>query len=240
MKKTPRAPNSAGFAAGTEPFNAISTPPRRKTFLETLRPVINHFVGPEFAQESRIAGRGRCDNVGAARARELNGEGTYPSRPAVDQHTRACGNPAMMEERLPGRECRKRDGGCMGMTQGARLGREIGSPHGNVFRRRTIPREIAQTVHSLAQFDSSCLGGKRGHNSGDLVARNARQAVGAVGMLVGRIPRELRGGDACGVDSDKRIARAQPRHRGVFVDKLLRASARVGPNGLHRRGRSER
>src|SRR5438046_2288898 len=88
----------------------------------------------------------RCggDDMSAARSGHLHREATDPARGAVDQYALARLKIAMLEQRLPRRQRRKRNRGGVDVIERSRLGREIGRRCTDKLRKTSIMREINQ------------------------------------------------------------------------------------------------
>src|SRR5215831_10108984 len=85
--------------------------------------IVNDLIRPKAEQEVAVFSRCRADRVRTVPAGNLNRKAANPSGGAVDQHTLARRKSRVSKKRLPDRERRKRDGGCLHMIKCLRLRR---------------------------------------------------------------------------------------------------------------------
>ena len=85
---------------------------------------VDGLVCAELADQSEVRRRCGPDHVRAARAGELHGEPADAARGTVDQHALARGEPAVVEQPLPGGERGQRDRGALGVPERPRPGHQ--------------------------------------------------------------------------------------------------------------------
>jgi hypothetical protein len=151
----------------------------------------------------------------------------------MDQHALAGGEPAVIEQRLPCRQRRKRHRRRVQMSDRTRLGRQVGRAHRHQFGCRSVTREIDEAVHLLARLEIGYALAKRGDNARHFVRWNYRQAaftrVVGPGLLPGKLGRRQRGG----IHLDQRISARQPWPRCPLIDHALGSASFVNPYGVH-------
>jgi hypothetical protein len=143
----------------------------------------------------------------------------------------------VVDQRLPGGQRGKRQGGGLGMRGGHGLGREVGGRDGHVVGRGAVPVELDQPEHLVAGRHAGDARPQGPDCTGHLVRGNDRRAVPAVARGPGQVPGQLGEGNSPGVHGDQRLPRAGRRLRGRLVDELLRPAACMRPQRHHRRHR---
>ena len=117
-----------------------------------------------------------------ARARELDGEALRPRRPRRDQHPLAGGEPAVVEEPLPGAEARERDRRAFDMAQRPRLRSQELAGNDGVLGGGPVPPEVAEGEDLVSGRNALA----RRDDAGELVRRNRGQPLGRPFELVAR------------------------------------------------------
>ena len=86
---------------------------------------------------------------------ELDGEAANTARSTMDQHPLPRREPRVVEESLP--RCQGGERGCRGarMVEAAGFRGEVGSAHGYVLGRSSVPKNIGQPVDGTADLDIS-------------------------------------------------------------------------------------
>ena len=155
----------------------------------------------------------------AARAGELNGESPDATRGTVDQYPLACGEPAVVEQPLPGGERGQRDRGALGVPERARLRRQQLGGQRRVVRCDAIAVERREREDLVADRYIRDAGSHFLDHSGELVGRDRRQAVGG--------PFQLATGYRRGMHAHERLRRTRSRPVGLPDCKLLGAARRT-------------
>src|SRR5579884_2206158 len=84
----------------------------------------------------------------------------------------ALGQPAVIEERLPGGQPSLRDGRGVYVINRVRLGRDVPRLDGDVFGGGAVTIPVDQAVHRVAHSEAGRAVPQRGHNARELVGWN--------------------------------------------------------------------
>src|SRR5262245_40176573 len=196
-------------------------------------PIINDLIRSKAEQEVAVFRRCRADRVGAVPAGDLNGKAANSASGAVDQHALARRKPRVIEEGLPDRKRRNRDGGRLRMINCRWLRRQIGGVDRNILRGGAISAERGQRIDLVADRHIADAVRHALDDAGNLVSRYRGQALRPVAIPVRFRPGQLRRRNACGENSDERVSCAQLRLGRILVHKLLRAALSMESNGFH-------
>jgi len=156
----------------------------------------------------------------------------------VDEHALARPQGPVVEEGLPRRQGRQRDGGGLDVRERGGLGRELAGvgPDGNVLRVSTVTADVRVAEDLVADGEAGRIGPDRLDDPRDLVARDDRRHAGR-GIMVEPRPRpvQLARAHAAGVHPDQDILRAEPGRRRLLVDEAGGVARGVGAECEHQR-----
>ena len=196
-------------------------------------PIINDLIRPKAEQEVAVFRRCRADRVGPVPTGDLNGKAANPAGGAVDQHALTRRKPRVIEEGLPDRQRRKRDGGRLRVINCLWLRRQIGGVDRDILRGGAISAERRQRVDRVADRHIADAVPHTFDHARNLVSRDCGQARRSVAIRVRLRIGQLRRRNARGVNSNERVSCTQRGLGRVLVYKLLRAALSMESNGFH-------
>ncbi|HEX3867044.1 MAG TPA: hypothetical protein VHV78_09835 [Gemmatimonadaceae bacterium] len=149
---------------------------RRNRLFKANGVAIEHVVGPQVANEFRIAGANRCRDVGAGIMRQLYDEHANAAGAAVDEHALPRTEPTVREQSLPGAQPRQRNGGggqCVNRSRGRR---QRARWHADELGSRAIAVEVDQAEHRFADREIVDALADRNNVAGHFVRWNGRRS----------------------------------------------------------------
>src|SRR5215831_14064953 len=141
---------------------------------------------------------------------------------------------AMLEKRLPGGEGRKRQRRGLRVRDALWLPRQVDGSHRHEFRRCSVARKIRQAVHFISKTKIVGVGCHALNHARDFMSGDARDSRRAVGVLIGLVPGQLGGRDACGKHSYEHISSPNLRRGCILEKQLFRSTPVVESDGFHR------
>ena len=188
--------------------------------------VVDDDVGAELPCALHAARRRRRGHVGAVAGGQRRGELADTAGGPVDEHPLARGEPAVLEQPLPGAERRERHGRRLDVAERTRLGREqLGRDRG-VVGGDPVAVKRGHSVNLVTDGQAVDAGPEGDDDAGQLVGGDRRKPVDGPLELVARERRS--------VDTNERLSVARRRCRDLLEDQLL------GPAGGSQHDRSHR
>ncbi len=140
----------------------------------------------------------------------------------------------MLEKCLPGGEGRKRQRRGLRVRDALRLSRQVDGWHRHEFSRCSVARKIRQAVHFVSRAKIVGVGCHALNHAHDFMSGDARDSRRAVGVLIGLVPGQLGGRDACGKHSYEHISSPNLRRGCILEKQLFGPAPAVESDGFHR------
>src|ERR671936_2301103 len=167
------------------------------------------------------------------RSRSTSMNASAPSACSMDEHRLTGLEMPMVEQRLPGGQPSHRDGSRLDMAQGRGLGCEVPCLDRDVLRCCSVAVPVGEPEDRLTDARARCSVAEGGDDARDLVGGDNRAAIVPPAIHPGGGPRQLRGGEAGGMDTEEHITDPDKRSGRLLVDELLGSASLLEAQGMH-------